>query len=155
MIANEGYIPLSLMREKNYWELCKQAKTYSSEISSTILTLYVDRPDDIARHWLVDYCADELFLTDGIGRPIRIDPDLVRRTYFHIDLSEPPFSRNDYVKPEVPKSLSHRFSFCNPFGQELIGEFNDLATRLSVEADAENAEKLNHYRLMPVGLRSE
>jgi hypothetical protein len=83
MIANEGYVSLSMLYYSSYDELEEGARNYLTETSScSLYRLCVERPNDTVRRWLFDFCKNDLFLTDGAGDPVKIDPMLIQNANF-------------------------------------------------------------------------
>lgn len=138
MIANEGYVPLSMLIEREFYDLEEEAKSYLLETSSSILALAVHRPGDIARSWLFRYFSSDLYLTNGFDNPIKIDSNLVTSTHYHVDLSSRLLRDHEAPDLDIPKDMATTFSFCKPLSEEIVEQFNVAAQNIS-EAETEAA----------------
>tara|TARA_R110002110_G_scaffold137735_2_gene323074 strand:- start:1870 stop:2766 length:897 start_codon:yes stop_codon:yes gene_type:complete len=135
MIANEGYVPLSLMYEQNYSELTDGARSYLEGTKNTLMSLCINRADDISTAWLFEFCGSDLYLTDGVNAPVRIDPGLVRFGHYFIDLSEGVLSHENEPTPHVDSELRTTFNFCEPLQASVIDEFNSAVDLCSDEGN--------------------
>lgn len=145
MIANKGYVPLSRLYEIAYWQLHEGAKDYLRETTPSILGLWLDRPADIARRWLVDFCNDHLFMTDGVGDPIKIDPALLTTIHYYVDLSRQKIDLGHRKEFSIPEKIEQLFDFCKPLSNDEIDRFNEAAeasnhAESEEESDAFQAE---------------
>ena len=85
MIANEGYIPLSYIYEDAYSRAYDQAEIFMEETVEHIGHLFLNRTHDILQSWLEEYIENNLYISDGVGPPIRMNP-WVLKSRFHVDI---------------------------------------------------------------------
>lgn len=138
MIANEGYVPLSLLRDQGFGELEYQAKKYLLETLDSI----DNRPSDIALGRLFDFSSDALFLTDGVSPPVRIDPVLVLHCDYNVGRKRIQYRETAPEIPDILKMLTLKFNFGRPLQAYMENAFTEATQRLNEEVDPEKPADL-------------
>jgi hypothetical protein len=123
MFCPEGYTPFSTLVEIAGKNFSFEAAKYQKSKFRSVLLLTVERPDDVILGWLVDFCEQHLFLSDGMCRPINVDTWLITEDRFHVDLSYRIFRYEHDI--EFPSDLARKFEFCNPITDTEIDIFNE------------------------------
>ena len=124
-MAPENYYPFSAMIfDALDNSLYDEAEKYLTENSSSIMSLAMERRDDLALRWLYEYCGQQLYIASSCGSIRHIDEGIFIYNKYFVDITSSAMAGDD--ASFVPKDLRDDFNFCEPITKASFDAFNSL-----------------------------